>query len=547
MSQGIERAKAILAVLGERKILFIFVVVLATVTSALAAYQGWIDSGFPYMNVADSELVNRLGRITVNPFLVGSSSCQNNVANVRSSRFEVILVPVFLSQVMGISVSSLTFFPLTGIVLPIIGYLLAKTLLSSDIWGFVFGTYLALEPQALLRDYNTNIQGYGQIFFLLTVYAISTYFLVKSERRYVSLAVITFATAIMSYYSSEFYALAFAIVMILLLYVKRVYPSQRRFLMSVTLIFLIFTLTFEPIVGPYVEKLSAGEGRNMISIFARFVSDILRVVGIRGGRESTASVISTPPNLLVLNGALLILIFVPLIAVLVPLLLRGKKYTDLFFVSIVVTGLLDFTAYSALEGHIDLKFFYTLFPLCSMVAIVGLSTVRKTRILMISKVFFILGILILVSFRFGLYATGPYSSISKLHTQQLDEFETIVAQSGSSKVYLTDNVAAGKLLVSFAKSGPYGSVAVYQYPSVGGISFLYSGNASDLVDLSAGLDRLPDYLLVTRYSLKSSFPAQGWSSFPPFSNFTRVLNSTNLATCYMGQDAIILEVNYPGV
>jgi len=268
-------------------------------------------------------------------------------------------------------------------------------------------------------------------------------------------------------------------------------------------------------------------------------------MGLRAGQESTSSVISTPSYLLVPNVALLVAIFLPLL-LFFPRMLRGKQFQEAFVASIVFTGILDFVAYSGLEGHVDLKFFYLFFPMCSLVALAYIGNIRgKLRFFSVAKVLFAVGILLIVSLRFGLYATGPYMSLSRLHPGQLTEFDTIVNQSSSSHVYMTDNVAAGKLLVSLAKNGVYESATVYQYPSVGAISFLYSGNASDLRYLIRSVDRVPTYLVVTRYSLKTYFPAQGWSSFPPLENFTQVLNATNVAISYMGLDAILLSVNYP--
>jgi hypothetical protein len=520
---------------------FLVVLFLSLLTSSIAMYGAWMDSGFPYMNMADSAIVYNSGHITINPFPSGGGSSQNNVANVRSSRLMVVLLPVFLSKVLGIPLTVLTFFPLTGILIPLIGYLVVRKLMASELWGVVFGAYLALEAQGLLRDYNMNIQGYGQLFFLLTILLVSESYLHKTNRRYYFLTIVFFAMTLLSYYSSEFYSLIFIIALALLLKIKKIYSPRSRFVTNIALTFGIITLAFEPMVGSYSQKLLAGETSHIPDILARFLDGALRVFGFGVSVEHTAAVIATPIYLLIINILLFVIIFLPIL-LFVPKMIKGKRYQEVLVICLILVGAMDVVAYSGLAGHVDLKFIYLFFPICSIIAISYILTRRRSRFLYLLKIGFVIGLISLMSLRFALYASGPYSGMSENRYISY-QFNTVANQSGLQRTYLTDNIAAGKLLLSFAQTEFYNSVAIVQYPSLSGVHFLYSGNLSDLVYLEEAMGgEMPDYILVSSYSLKGNFPAQGWYSFPPFDNYTEIVNGVGVEIVYDCQDFTVLRL-----
>jgi hypothetical protein len=528
--------------LVSKKYSVLVVLFLSVLTTSVATNGGWIDSGFPYMNMADSAIVYQKGHIVINPFSPGAGSSQNNVANVRSSRLMVVLLPVFLSRVLGIPMSALTFFPLTGVLIPLIGYLIVK-LLVSELWGVVFGAYLALEAQGLLRNYNMNIQGYGQLFFLLTIFLVSKSYLQKTRRRYFILSIIFFAMAVLSYYSSEFYSLVFIASLAILLKIKRMDSSKLHFVANTALAFGIIVIAFEPIVWLYSQKLLVGKTRSMLSVLISFINDVLSVLGLKAGEEHATSVISTPTHLLIINIVLLIMILFPIL-LFISRIIKGKKYQGALVVCLILTGLVDLVAYSGLEGHMDLKFIYLVFPICSIISVSHISTWRRSRRLQALTILFAICLLSLMTLRFALYASGPYSSAYKYRPNIFSQFDTIANQSGLQRVYLTDNIAAGKLLLSFAQTEFYNVVAIYQYPSLNAVRFLYSGNMSDIIYLKRAMNRMPDYLLVSSYSLKTDFPAQGWHSFPPFDNYTEIENSVGVEVVYNSQDFTILMLSY---
>jgi hypothetical protein len=290
----------------------------------------------------------------------------------------------------------------------------------------------------------------------------------------------------------------------------------------------------------YSEKLLTGGGMNIVNIMGRFVQDLLRVVGVRSGVQEASSSVSTPLYLLSVNVFLLGLIIVPILLY-VPYLLKKKTYENTFFSAIILTGALDITAYVTLAGHVDLKCLYLFFPICALIALVGIRRAKgKKSKRGLSRIYAIV-LLSVVALRFGLYAIGPYSSSLRFDPHDLNQFETIVRQSGSSKIFLTDNVAGGKILVSLAQNGFHQSVAVYQFASPQSISFLYSGKPEDLTVFRSS-NQTKGYIVISGYDLKGNFPAQGWQSFAPFKNFTRVVDVPSVEVIYQGLDVTILKI-----
>jgi hypothetical protein len=522
--------------------LVIVLVALSVYTSLIAMNSGWTDSGFPYMNIADSVLVMKTGRIGLNSFVSGPGNSLNDVANVRSSRLVVVLLPVFLSQFTGIPVSAWTFFPFANILISLFGFLLIRELLSSEILGFVYGAYLALEPQGILRDYNMNIQGYGLLFFMAIVFVVSRLF-TKEKRTRASFLLLTifFVAVVLSYYSAEFYSLAFVILMSALVYLfHREDFMLRSYLKYAAVACLVITLGFEPIVSTYSQKLLTGGGKNVFEVVASFLNDVLRVLGLKEANYAASSAVSTPFRLLVLNTLLLIIIFLPIL--LAPFLIRKKRFVNYVFAALLITGALDFAAYSGLAGHVDLKFVYLFFPICGLVAVNSFSDhARLKRISMLAKSIFAVVLIAIVGLRFGLYASGPYLQYSQFNTHSMNQFDTIVQYSVSPCIYLTDNLAGGKLLISFAGQGEYNVDSAYQFASIQSIKFLYSGDPKDLESLKE-IQSHQLYILVSSYALERSFPAQGWVSFPPFTNYSKILDVPPVDAIYQGLGSTVLII-----
>jgi hypothetical protein len=515
---------------------------LSLFTNIVAINGGWLESGFPYMNMADSVVVAREGQLAINPFPSGPGSSLNNVANVRSTRLVVILLPVFLSQVTGIPVTSWTFFPLAGLLLPLIGYLVARTLLSSELWGFAFGVYLALEPQALLRNYNMNIQGFGLFFFMaIFLIVIKTFAESERTRRNFLLFMVFFVMTVLTYYSSEFYSLVFVFIMMLLVYLNhRGDFAKKDIIRNFTIVGIVITLTFEPIVNLYSQNLLTGGAKNMFEVIINFVNDILRVIGLRQATPTTSTTVSTPFYLLLVNGFLLAMIIFPIL--LAPFFIRRKNYTHNFFVALFITGIFDLIAYNLLEGHVDLKFVYLFFPVCAMIILKAIYEKRPTRLSKTIRNLFLITLVALVGLRFGLYASGPYVHFQEFNPHNLSQFDVPVKYAVSPNIFLTDNVAGGKVLVSFASQGVYGLDSAYQFASIESVAFLYSGAYSDLEAFRRSRGQTPIYILISSYALEKNFPAQGWTSYPPFANYSIVLNSPQASLIYAGLDSTVLII-----
>lgn len=535
---------------------YIIVILLAIITSLLAVKGEWIDGGFPYTNIADSIIVESKGHLVFDPFPSNvSRNSLNLVANLRSYKLLVVLLPVFLGQVTGIPIPEWIFFPLAGVFIPLLGYLIVRRILFSEAYAFVYGAYLAFESQSLLRNYNTNIQGYGFIFFFTILFILAKELGSKtSPHRSSYILLMTFFVAVLlSYYSTEFYSVTFIAILVILFYLRK-----NCYAYSVTknlfAVFLIFMLSFEKLVYSYLRIIVQGKSKSIFDPIWAFISNVLKVFTGEIQKYAEPTKISTPGSLLYLNALLMFLLFLPIASSLFHSskknrrleFIKNGQLRTLFSTSVIVTGILDVLFYGVLEGDIDLKFFYMFFPISALIIVFqksnrNLPKARKKKF----GSLYLIGLLSIVILRFCIYSIGPYSILSHRYTSDLSQFQTIISISGPTKVYLSDNVACGKLILASASIGVYEFTFIYQYSSWRSTQFLYSANMRDLKALNSSTDYQLKYIVISSYSLSQWFPAQGWTSYPPLSNYSNVINVPRLNVVYEGLDTKLLVFQNP--
>ncbi len=558
--------------LVKNKYLIALLLFCSTLTSLMAAYYSLVDGGFVHSNMAASVLIDSKDKLQEDLF-PGAHDSLNEVANGRIHRPLVVLLPIFLHNIAGIPYADLIFYPIIGILLPFSAFLVARKLLNSDFYGFLFGIYVAFEAQALVRNYNMNIQGYGFFFYFLIIF-VSLSLLIKRDDGSSSdnhpygreknrslhlyiLLVLLIAANVFSYYTTEFYTAVFLMLLSAGFYLSRYFGwggplfLRHNFAITAFLIAAIILIVYEDafFTSPdsYLSRIQRGYVSPIESL-DDFVKDSLSALNIGtsvNDNESSSTVVSTSRELVYVNLALLLIILSS-----IPLLFftaRKRMPIHVFLVCsiIIITAVLDVASYLALVGDVDLKYIYFVLP------IVTLGFVRFSPSNITFRWLFIAGLFFLLIVRFGIYVDEWQQQKDLLRTAELYDYQSIV-ETGEENVFtlddgelvpvfsvVTDNRAAGKLLFVSALANNAENSLARQYESVDTIEFLYNGSISSLEDMRGSYG---ENVLITRYSMDEEFAGQGWRQFPPISNLTQAYNTPGTNLVYNGEDVVLIKL-----
>jgi hypothetical protein len=566
--------------LVKNKYLLSLLLFCSILTSLMAAYYSLVDGGFVHSNMAASVFIDSKDKLQEDPFPSGHDSL-NEVANGRIHRPLIVLLPIFLHNIAGIPYADLIFYPIIGILLPFSAFLVARKLLNSDFYGFLFGIYVAFEAQALVRNYNMNIQGYGFFFYFLIIF-VSLSLLIKRDdgstsnnhpyrrdkNRSLYLYIVLFlliVANVYSYYTTEFYTAVFLMLLSAGIYLSRYFSYLGRYFSSTgplffkhnfaitafliaAIILIVYEDGFVSSPNSYVSRIQKGYVSPIESL-NDFIKDSLSALNIgtsvNDNESSSSSVVSTSRELVYVNLTLLLIILSS-----IPLLFftaRRRMPLSVFLVCsiIIITAVLDVATYLALVGDVDLKYVYFVLP------IVTLAFVRFNPSNTTFKWLFIAGLFFLLIVRFAIYVDEWQQQKDLLRTAELYDYQ-FIAKTGEENVFalddgelvqvfsvVTDNRAAGKLLfVSGLANNAEHSLA-RQYESVDTIGFLYNGSKSSLEDMRRTYG---DNVLITRYSMNEEFAGQGWRQFPPISNLTQAYNTPGTNLVYNGEDVILIKL-----
>lgn len=521
----------------------------AIATSATAILRGRID-GFGFANIAASSIVDSSGHVQTNPF-IDAPNAMGQSGNLRNSRFLVIFLPVFLHQITGMPLTLLHFLPLTGLILPIVGYTLARKLFRSSFFGFLFGLFLALESQNLATTYNLNIQGYGSLFYLLIIIcSLKTNLKTQYDRRNYLLIILFFVMTILSYYGSEFYSFMYISIVALTIRVFRsvgeeIFEPIKR--INSLLIFSLAVFLFEPLVYEFLELIAHGYSVNILQTFLRYISEATRkLANINMGPENY---INVPLHIFILNISLYLLIALP-IAYFLLALFRGRKRIPIIFYAILITGVVDPVLYILWGGYLDNKYILMMFPLLSFIGISSLSQKTKSKLL---RKTYIIAILSVIICRFFLIAVGPWadSSFSHIHARQNDfnwisnhsEVESKSHRTYSHTIYLTDVLSAGQLLLAYTFEGKNRKVVPFMYKSYETAKFLYCGSPESfkLLKEQYSYEGTVDFIILSTDNFLNPILGANWLILPPLSNAT-LFESIIVNVVYFGYSVILLKV-----
>jgi len=515
------------------------VVIVAVATSVIVANSADSDP-YSFSNMGISAVTDASGRISVSAFRQMDTGSETQ----RGTRLVVVLLPVFLHMVTGLPLELIHFLPVTGVLLPIVGYVLVNRLLRSRVYGAFFGLCVALSPN-ITRTYNMNTAGYGFLFLLLTVFI--SVMQVKPTRRNWFLFITFYLMTILSYYTYEFYAFVYVAVFLLLSRIPRFRRgghTKHVIGVGTVLIFLTMTYLIDPLLQIVLEWSGGTFGGNTLNAFANFWSTIAALIE----RESvpTYSGVSLSREAFLVDLVSSVLIVVPVVYyVLSSVIRKARSGGEIFYVfhSLLVGAAATTLAYALSLRYITTSFLYSTGPLLS---IVGLDVwfTRKRLI----KGAFMTAILVSLVASFAVISITERTSNSLSHEFAMDKEYIWVGSHSKNARILTSVEESTRLVFATARSGTYKNLAIRVYddqPTK--VSFLYLGGSDRLEVMKlhyrfVSQNPVMDFILVNRMNLNERIEGNSWVLLPPLATLSPVYNTPGVNVVFDGGDLILLGV-----
>ncbi len=193
-----------------RKIKYVFLI-LAVCCAAypkILTFAEETTEPFLYSSVAVAEASYEQNQILINPFQLrqtlpdAGSNLWQPQANFISVRVAVTSLLVIVSRVTGITIRHLMFVPITGLMMILLGFALARTLTKSSVLAALFALFVAYhENEANSIFYITH--GYVMMFLFLMIFY-RTIESGRARRRNVTLLVLIFVNSYLTYYHADF-------------------------------------------------------------------------------------------------------------------------------------------------------------------------------------------------------------------------------------------------------------------------------------------------------------------------------------------------------
>ena len=487
-----------------------WVAVLCLILITLCTRGILIDIGrtqeFAYRTIAISIIDERAGRIVSDPFKYSPGIADNQY---RAGRLVVALVPVFLKNVADIPLDLFLFLPLTGVMLPLVGYILARRLAGSELVAFGYGCFLAVEPSVSSHTYNVYNEGFGYLFYLLVVMASLFLFLFPGvtirRRTWFMIVILFFVSAAFSYPTAEFDALCYLVFLALV-----GLRQTRSRIVPVVIICFTFSWLYDALIGWVLRHARPARAFDLV------VAVLRQWIGrLAGGDTQGSSLIGFSTEETYFNLVILVLITVP-IGIFVLRGSRARIQERPVFYALLATGIAETAAYVVYSGHIALKYVYMVFSLLGMVSI-GSCFPRKKVLTCIC----LSAILIVAGLKFAWIVSGPWGGTLQAELQSQSASDWIVkhqdlAGPWGPAAYVAEVATAGRLLVAASHANVHQQTSVKMFTSANQTQFLYYGGPDNLRTLRVTLQSsgfLPNYLVIDRSNLRNPLYGTEWITF----------------------------------
>ena len=484
----------------NRKYVFILLILIALVVPRIIVSMNQIIDPFAYSTAALSEHYLQTGRITINPF--NPTSMWTSHADTLSVRIIPPTLLAVLSSVTSISLDTLPFIPIVGVLFIFLSYVFGLVFSNSKTVAFLYAMVMALEVQVIRA---TNVAFYITLgYSFLMVFLIIYLKLLKTQgKTEVFLLIFSFIALYLTYYSAEFFAVAFSLSLFLIttlpllsrkknnLKIQKIRPKLP--LILIPMIFLLFFFGFDVVVP-------------------LFLNANLR------GIESVAS-FSTGDNVsMILNLLYEALLIVPL-AFFVILLFFGRSKINLtcnekdskIYLAIIVASVAFSFSYIAFGLSLFSRAFYIFFPLLAIYSLFHFQTKFNThffnRFFKSTKILLSILLIIVPLICLGVFLLDPLQPYTPNGNSRMAPSVSFLVQSlGTGKCSVLSSLdISGQLFYKTIQLNK-GNIEASQFGNDVNVLYSKDSNFTDTVFIDKGYD----YLLLSRSFESRAVFADGW-------------------------------------
>jgi hypothetical protein len=312
-------------------------------------------------------------RITTSPFDYKAGSWQAH-ADSMSFRVAPSIFLVFLSLTTGLQVNQLSIIPVMGLAFFTLSYALAKKLSNSSLIALAYILIICFDVG--ISSFNSNVFyiSYGFSLLMMFLFVYSKMLLSNGKIRvWEGILFLTYVILFLSYYSCEFNALLFLVVMTVGIIVFR---NGRPNFGKLAMIFLVI-FALDPVVEIYFSRANLG---SFVSSFLDYLNYLTRF--LTSGEKAVVEYrpYVSEPVLTYLDflyrTLLIFLILIYSIYVLINILKRrvsvkrfGFSLRTLAFSSLIFIFIVNIIVYGTMGQTIGFRLFFLFFPLIALVCL----------------------------------------------------------------------------------------------------------------------------------------------------------------------------------
>lgn len=455
---------------------------------------------------------------------------------------------IILSDITGIIIDKLQFLPVSGLIIPILGFILIRKISNSDIIAAMFSFYYGFNLTNAPRQYSVSSIELSVLLFFTFLIFLYIFFIKSRNTSIIILLLTIFTTVHFVYYSVEFWTTGLMIALNFILIIGYYFKlhelsALQKGMSNLTLVFIIIFLSFNEIFYQgFVKRLVSFETPSYTIEWIYL--KLLPLFGTARPIYGYEYVQINPTNdyLVILQMAILsILLFVLTLKGIQQILLgsQSEKINFYFALSLIGVMVLEIVVYF-LRGTLSLRTINYLAPISILLLInFNYGDIKiSNKAFKISLIFIsIISLIVLSSFIVSYNAGFNYYSQYDKVASSGEWYETHI-RSGSSALTDMNTIYKFMLLsVNSPKQHPFVFYDNNYYEK------LISGNATTqdfdfcVVDYGA-LDKM----------LISKTPKNDWKIYKPLSfYYSKLGNNSNLNKIYASSVIEIWSINDFGI
>lgn len=256
----------------SHKLFLVFSFITILLPSLVLSLDEYIDP-FTFHTVGLAQIYYREGNYFIYPIVEGFG--WQSTANEISFRFVPILFQLILSQITGISLWHLLFWPIIGFIFPIIAYLFCKNLQQQTTIAVIYAVTISYSFFFI----NLFYISVGMLFFLVFIFVLLKFLnFGQFKKIYVGLLLFIFIIIYFTYYTAELLALSYltSVLFIPWFLEKFGIKTHKLKLHSLLFSFIVIFIGFERVLYQFFEMMSIEKGLNLFYSYVNYVLNLLR-------------------------------------------------------------------------------------------------------------------------------------------------------------------------------------------------------------------------------------------------------------------------------